>query len=169
MLPSLEAIKGIHPGYILKRELKRRGLKSSELASNINEHKQTISAVINCKRKVTPTLSIKLANVFGVSQDYFMLLQASYEVKAIASIENFSAKPDIKKFRKILFWDTDINLIDWEKQKKSVIIRVLERGNEEEINELISFYGRRNLSSEIKKIDRDTLPSFQMNVLKYKL
>ncbi|MDH5380754.1 MAG: helix-turn-helix domain-containing protein, partial [Cyclobacteriaceae bacterium] len=77
MLPELYKIKGIHPGYILKRELKSRGLKSSQLATSIDEHKQTISAILNRKRKITPILSIKLSETFDVDQDYFMILQAS--------------------------------------------------------------------------------------------
>lgn len=169
MLPSLEKIKGIHPGYILKRELKSRGLKSSKLALNIDEHKQTISAIIKRKRKITPILSIKLAKIFEVPQDYFMLLQASYEVKAVASSKIYSKKPNLDKFRKVLFWDTDINQIDWERQKRAIVKRVLERGNNEEINELISFYGKQDISSEIKQIDNNIIASFYINVMHYKL
>lgn len=44
--------------------------------------------------------------------------------------------------RKILFWDTDINKIDWEKQYKYVIQRIFERGNDEEKNAILSFYGK---------------------------
>lgn len=152
MLPELEKIKGIHPGYILKRELKLRGLKVSKLAFTIDEHKQTISAIINRKRKITPNLSIKLSKVFDVTQDYFMLLQASYEVNTIATESNNKYKPNLNKFRQVLFWDTDINTIDWEKQRRAIIRRVLERGNDDEINELINFYGKQTVSAEIKQI-----------------
>jgi hypothetical protein len=39
-------------------------------------------------------------------------------------------RPDLSKFRKVLFWDTSIEKIDWEKQKRAVIERVFERGNQ---------------------------------------
>ncbi|MDD2983907.1 MAG: helix-turn-helix domain-containing protein [Crocinitomicaceae bacterium] len=54
MLPELSKIKGVHPGAILKRELNRQGLKGSELARYLGEHKQTISAILNKKRDINP-------------------------------------------------------------------------------------------------------------------
>lgn len=35
--------------------------------------------------------------------------------------------PNLSLLRKSLFWDTDINKIDWKKQYKAVIQRVFER------------------------------------------
>ncbi|MFA9389568.1 MAG: HigA family addiction module antitoxin [Prolixibacteraceae bacterium] len=169
MLPELKKIKGIHPGYILKRELKSLGLKGSHLASSIGEHKQTISAILNRKRKITPILSIKLSKTFNVDQDYFMLLQASYEVNAIAKGSANKIHPNLDKFRHILFWDTDINTIDWDKQKRAIIKRILERGNDDEIIELISFYGKKTVSDEIKQINNPGLARFDQNIIHHRL
>ncbi|MBS4014312.1 MAG: HigA family addiction module antidote protein [Bacteroidetes bacterium] len=169
MLPELDKIRGIHPGYILSRELKSRGIKSSELASNIDEHKQTISAILNKKRKITPSLSIKLSAKFNVALDYFMLLQASYDVNTVAAKISTLHKPNLDIFRPALFWDTDINQIDWEKQKRAIIKRVLERGNTQEINELISFYGKQEISAELKNIDNSIFSSFNKNISDFNL
>lgn len=168
MLPKLNKIKGVHPGAILKRELKIQDLKSSALANAIGEHKQTISAIINNRRDINPKLSIKLAQYFNVDEDYFMLLQASYDVKKMATSQ-LKNTPNLNKIRKILFWDTTFNKIDWYKQKRAIIIRVLERGNSVEINEIISFYGKKLISNEIKKIKQTFLPSFLENAKAYGL
>lgn len=168
MLPELIKIKGVHPGAILRRELKLRGIKSSQLASSIDEHKQTISAILNKKRDINPKLSIKLSKLFNVEEDYFMLLQASYNVKTVAA-SNIQNMPNINNFRSVLFWDTSIDKIDWDKNKRAVIKRILERGNEIEINEIISFYGRQTISSEIRSIKNSYLPSFAKNTKKYNL
>jgi hypothetical protein len=40
-----------------------------------------------------------------------------------------------------LFWDSDINIVDWQIQKNSIIVRVLERGQLEDFRELRRFYG----------------------------
>lgn len=168
MLPELAKIKGVHPGAILRRELKIQGLMGSELASSIDEYKQTISAILNQRRDINPKLSIKLANRFNVENDYFMLLQASYDVKKVAeSLVNNIPNTDI--IRKILFWDTDIDALDWDKNKKSIIKRILERGNHMEINEMLSFYGRKTIIKEVKKIKDSILPSFEENIIKYNL
>lgn len=164
MLPNIENVKGIHPGYILKRELKIRGLKSSQLASSIGEHKQTISAVLNRKRKITPMLSIKLSKTFHVEQDYFMLLQASYEVNSAAENSN-NKKPNLDKFRPALFWDTKIDSIHWDRQKKAVIKRVLERGNGAEMMELVRFYGRQTVLAETKQMENPGLEKRALNII----
>ena|SRR5690554_709487 len=150
MLPSLNKIKGIHPGTLLRWELDNQNMKGSELADAIGEHKQTISAILNKRRDINPGLSIKLSKVFKTEKDYFMLLQASYDVKVLAESE-IKETPNINNIRKALFWDTDFDKIDWNKNKKAVIKRVLERGNKTEIEEIISFYGSRTISKQINK------------------
>ncbi|MEO1485797.1 MAG: hypothetical protein AAFU57_08620, partial [Bacteroidota bacterium] len=100
-------------------------------------------------------------------KDYFMLLQASYDVKK-AETEMRTA-PNTNNLRKVLFWDTNFEKIDWHKNRKAVIKRVLERGNQIEINEIISFYGRKTISKEIKSIQKSRLPSFGKNIKDFNL
>jgi addiction module HigA family antidote len=166
MLPEISKIKGIHPGAILKRELKNQSMKSSELAKSVNEHKQTISAILNEKRSVNPGLSIKLAKQFGVALDYFMHIQASYDIQ-IELQKDAEKSPNLNNIRKILFWDTDFNLLDWEKQKSAIIKRIFERGNDTEIKEIISFYGLSTVKQTIDATKNSFLPSFYQNVNKY--
>lgn len=168
MLPRLNKIKGIHPGTLLRWELNNRNLKGSELADAIGEHKQTISAILNKRRDINPKLSIKLSIEFKTDKDYFMLLQASYDVKIIAESE-IKNMPNINNIRRIIFWDTDFDKIDWNKNKKAVIKRILERGNRTEINEIISFYGRKTISMEIKSIKKSYLASFEKNIIEHNL
>jgi hypothetical protein len=47
MLPEISKIKGIHPGVILKRELKLRGLKVKEYADFVNDHMYAMSPVLH--------------------------------------------------------------------------------------------------------------------------
>lgn len=168
MLPRLNKIKGIHPGTLLRWELNNRNLKGCELADAIDEHKQTISAILNKRRDINPKLSIKLSKTFRTEKDYFMLLQASYDVKIIAESE-IKSMPNINNLRRIIFWDTNFNKIDWNKNKRAVIKRILERGNKTEINEIISFYGRKIISKEIKSIKTSYLPSFEKNIIEHNL
>lgn len=116
MLPEIAKIKGVHPGLVLKRELKRNHIKSSALAMAIGEHKQTLSAIINQRRGINPELSVKLGSYFDIEEDYFMMLQAAYEVKNSLAAKQ-QRTPDLSKFRKVLFWDTSMNKIDWKKKQ----------------------------------------------------
>lgn len=152
MFPSLEKIKGIHPGVILKKELSANGIKSSQLAKNIGEHKQTISAILNKRRAINPKISFKLSKEFGLERDYFMLLQASYDVKMFAESLKPNT-PNLNNLRKVLFWDTCLEKIDWDKNKKAVTKKVLERGNKTEIDEIIAFYRNETILSFFKNTD----------------
>ena len=61
-----------------------------------------------------------------------------------------SNKPDLTKFRKTLFWDTIFDRIDFTAHSRYVINRVFERGTEEEILEIIRFYGIETIKNEIR-------------------
>ncbi len=169
MLPEITKVKGIHPGVILKREIQSLGLKNNELASLVNEHPQTIGAILKERRGINPNLSIKLGHQLGVDDDYFMLLQASYDVKKTVDRIISEKTPDLSKIRKALFWDTDFNKIDWVKNQKPVIKRVFERGNDIEISEIISFYGKIAIRRALKGVSNEFLPAFQENIYKYKI
>lgn len=166
MLPKFESVKGVHPGAILKlkRELKKRSLKSIELANSINEFPQIINAITKERRRINPKLSIKLGDYFSVDQDYFMLLQASYEVMNL--IKSDKPNPFFDKIRKSLFWDTDVTQIDLAKNKRFIIQRILERGNELEIEALIKIYTKQVIKVELESINNYFNPNFKRNISK---
>ena len=53
------------------------------------------------------------------------------------------------KLKDQLFWDWDLEATDWNKVYRSVIARVLDRGSEEEIAEMVRFYGRERVVKAI--------------------
>ncbi|SHE79550.1 Plasmid maintenance system antidote protein VapI, contains XRE-type HTH domain [Bacteroides luti] len=167
MLPKIEKIKGVHPGAVLRRELKRRGIESKLFALSLGEYPQTINAISKGRRGINPALSIKLGHALGVDDEYFALLQAYYDIEKERKmlLEN-QTKPDLAKIRKILFWDTDINKIDWQKNKRAIIRRIFERGSDSEIKEIISFYGEEVVIGELKELPQ-FLPTLSMNADKY--
>ena len=64
------------------------------------------------------------------------------------------AKPAPKLLRRALFWDVNLEKIDFNLRKRYVIERVFERGNNEEILEIISFYGKKECIRIIKSANR---------------
>lgn len=153
MIPNIEIIKGIHPGVILGRELTKRSLPKGRFAISINEFPQTLGAIIKGKRKMNTALSLKIEEALGIEEGYFMILQIYYDIKK--EREKSRKTPDISLLRKVLFWDTDIATIDWQKYREAVICRVFERGNDEEKAEMIRFYS--------KQIVDDVLKGVQLN------
>lgn len=84
-------------------------------------------------------LALKAEKVLGLEEGILMVLQAFYDI-VVEKMRNHQAKPDLSKIRRVVFWDTDINSIDWEKYKRSVINRIYEMGDETEKAEITRFY-----------------------------
>jgi addiction module HigA family antidote len=167
MLPEISKIKGVFPGAVLSRELKKRGLESKQFALSLGVYPQTINAINKGRRGITPALSIKLGEKLGATAEYFMILQAYYEVeKKKQEILGNQAKPNIAIFQKALFWDTNIEKIDWQIQKKALIRRVFERGTGTEIKEIISFYGEKTVVEILSSVAQ-YLPSLAENAKQY--
>jgi len=167
MLPDISKIKGVFPGAVLSRELKKRGLESKKFALSLGEYPQTINAINKGRRGINPGLSIKLGEKLGVNAEYFMLLQAYYEVeqKKQETLNN-QDKPNLSIFQKALFWDTNIDKVDWQKHKRGVIRRVFERGTEAEIKEIILFYGEKTVVESLRSVPQH-LPSLAENAKHY--
>ena len=71
----------IHPGEILADELEELGVSPTELARQINVPANRISQIINGKRAITGDTALRLAHWFGTSPQFWMNLQALYDVR----------------------------------------------------------------------------------------
>ena len=139
---GFERYKGIHPGPVLERELTKRKLSQRPFANSIGEHPQSLNAIIKRKRGMNTPLALKIEKALGISEGTFMMLQIYYEIKLEKQKQNTFIRPDLSIIRPVLFWDTDINKIDWDKHYKYVIKRVFQRGEYEEKEEILRFYGK---------------------------
>ena len=139
MNSTLDLLKGLHPGHFLEIELKKRKISKKVFAESVHEHLQTIVSITKAKRKFTPELSIKTDAFLHLDEGFILTLQAFYEIKKTKE-QLDTTKPDLTKIRPVLFWDTDLNQINWQKQKESVLKRVMERGNIQEKEEISRFY-----------------------------
>ncbi|HEY8956268.1 helix-turn-helix transcriptional regulator [Chitinophaga sp.] len=154
MHEDLQILKGLHPGIVLERSLKKRNLSKAQFALSIGEYPQTLSAITKGKRNMNTALALKIEHALGLEEGYFMTLQIFFEIKE-EKIKQAHKPSDFPKLRRVLFWDTKMEQIDWQKQKRAVIQRVFERGNDQEKQEIIRFYG----SSVVDNILKDKTAS----------
>lgn len=125
---------------MVERELKKRNINKRQFALSIDEHPQTLGAIIKCSRRMNVDLSLKIDEKLEFDEGFFMTLQVFYYIKEAK--KDSSYKPDISKLRKVFFWDTTFDRIDWKQNKIAVIKRVFSRGTEIEWEEIIRFYGK---------------------------
>ena len=157
----IEILKGLHPGLFLQRELGNRKLKSGQFAESIGEHPQTLSAIIRGRRSMNTPLSLRIEQALGLEEGFLMTLQVYYDIAEEKRKLSQNHRPDLTKFRSTIFWDTKIENIDFAAHSRYVINRVFERGNEEEIQEVIRFYGRDAL---LDNINLKALSPFENNI-----
>lgn len=56
----------------------------------------------------------------------------------------------IPNLNRVLFWDLDIDAMDFDKAYKSVIARIVERGDQQEIDEIVRFYSLEKVVKAIR-------------------
>ena len=121
MEKELSILKGIHPGFFLANELRKKNIGRGQFALGINEYPQVIGDIANGKRRLTPRIALKLDHALGKEEGFFMLLQAWYDIMEEKRSQQPNPTPDLTRLRAGIFWDTDINRIDWTKQYRAVI------------------------------------------------
>ncbi len=146
---TIDILKGIHPGLFLQRELRKHNLKSNLFAKRIGEYPQTISAIIRGHRSMNTALSLRIEHALGLDEGFLMTLQVYHDIAKEKEKLNKSTKPDTTKFRSALFWDSDLQQIDFQANRRYVINRIFERGNDTELSEIIRFYGRNTILENI--------------------
>ena len=144
-----EKYRGISPGAVIGRELKKKGLRQNAFAAAVGIPPQTLNAIIKGSRKLTPEMALKIDYGFGFEESTMAVLQAFYETRVAKQISGLAPHPNFPRLRRVLFWDTDFDKIDWLDQKTAVIHRVYERGNEEEKDEIERFYGRKEIDAAL--------------------
>jgi addiction module HigA family antidote len=166
MNSKIDIIKGIHPGFILERELKKRGMTKGRFASSINEYPQLITSITKGRRRMTPSLSLKIEKALGMEEGFYMVLQAYYDIAQVKKKLSKDYHPDLSQINPIIFWDAKMENIDWDKNKNAVIRRIFERGSEREIKEIIRFYGKKAVINALKAY-QGLLPTVEENMCKY--
>ena len=159
MEKSFEKYKGIHPGKVLSRILTSKKIVKADFARKIGTYAQTLNDILKGKRNLPIDLSLRIDRELNCNEGTFAELQTYFEIKnAKKRMDEFH--PDFHNIRTVLFWDTNLKNIDFERQKKGVIQRVFERGNKSEREEIYNFYG----TDTIKKYMYEILQSIAKHI-----
>lgn len=71
----------IHPGGILADELEEIGVNPIDLANEIHISTTYINQIINGQQPITADLALRLGQWFGISPEFLLNLQKSYELR----------------------------------------------------------------------------------------
>ena len=84
-----------HPGELLKAELiEANGLTVTEVADMLKVSRQALSNIVNQKADISPEMALRIATVFGGTDDLWLRLQAKYDLEIAAKkISGFKLMP----------------------------------------------------------------------------
>ena len=72
----------IHPGEILLEEfLKPMGISQYRLAKDISVPPRRINEIVHGKRAITPDTALRLSRYFGLSERFWVNMQARYDLE----------------------------------------------------------------------------------------
>ena len=75
-------MRNVHPGAILKMELvEDRKLTVSKIAELLDTTRSNMSNILNGHAGISPNMALRIETVFGGSAEFFMRLQATYDLQ----------------------------------------------------------------------------------------
>ena len=70
-----------HPGTVVLQEcIQSLGLSITDAAAALGVTRNTLSELVNGKRGISPEMAVRIAKVFGGSEEGWLVQQAQYEL-----------------------------------------------------------------------------------------
>ncbi len=73
----------VHPGRLLKRELKARDLSANRLALDLGVPSGRVTDILNGRRSITADTAVRLGRYFGNRAQFWLDLQSQYDIAII--------------------------------------------------------------------------------------
>jgi len=98
---TIQVIKVLHPGRILLEDfLAPNGISVRHLAKDLRVPMRRLYEIVQGQRGITSDIAHRLAHYFGVSQRYWLDLQARYDGRReIKTSKEFSGKQTLRHAR----------------------------------------------------------------------
>jgi addiction module HigA family antidote len=81
MAAPINRLPPIHPGSFLRDELEALGLSARKFAAHIHAPHNFVTGIMNGDRSVSAAMAIRLGQAFGATPQYWLNLQAIYDLK----------------------------------------------------------------------------------------
>jgi len=162
-------LNNIPYGAVLNRIMTKEGISQSQLAERSGIVRQRICDYLANRRRITVEASLSLEKALRIGiKGFFYRIQANHDIYTCLKEQAMNNRPNLEHYRKAVFWDTDIEMLDWDKNRLWIIRRVFEYGGEEEILETIRFYGKETVKEILSNIaDERKVENCKENMKKF--
>ena len=94
-------LRFVHPGEVLSEEfLRPMGMSQNRLALNIGVPARRINEIVLGKRGITADTALRLARFFGTSAEFWLGLQAQYDLDVAAEKLGARLEHELKTYAK---------------------------------------------------------------------
>ena len=114
---KIDILQGLRPGVLLAQDIRERGITKTGLSKKNGIRYSRICDIISGKCKMALEQSLKLERELDYDKGFLMTLQLHYDIKISRQSQ---PTPDLSKLSPPLFWDTKIENIDWQWNKRAV-------------------------------------------------
>lgn len=91
-------LRSVHPGEVLLEEfLKPMNMSQNRLAINIGVPARRINEIVLGKRSITADTALRLARFFGTSAEFWLGLQAQYDLDVAAKALGERLEREVKR------------------------------------------------------------------------
>lgn len=94
-------LRPIHPGEVLKGELEALDLSANAFAKELAVPVNRITSIINQKRIVTADTALRLSLFFGTTPEFWLNLQASYDLKLLIKQNGKKIQRQVHPYQKV--------------------------------------------------------------------
>ena len=96
-------LQPVHAGEVLLEEfLKPMGLSQNRVAINIGVPPRRINEIILQKRRITADTALRLARFFGTSPEFWLGLQAQYDLDVTSDELGERLEREVKEYTKVV-------------------------------------------------------------------
>jgi addiction module HigA family antidote len=77
----IDNLPPIHPGIFLREEIEALDLSARKFAEHIHVPHNAVTGIMNGERSISAQMAIRLGQAFGTTPQYWLNLQAIYDLK----------------------------------------------------------------------------------------
>jgi antitoxin HigA-1 len=93
-------LRPVHPGEILREEFMRPlGLSMNQLALELRVPVTRIAEIAHRRRAVTPGTALRFARLFGTTPDFWLNLQARYDLEITRDKEQARVNREVQPMK----------------------------------------------------------------------
>jgi len=98
-MPTQKKLAPVHPGEILWEEfMQPLGLSQTRLGQDLSVSPRRINEIIHGKRSITADTALRLSRYFGTSAEFWMGLQADYDLDVASDLLADRLAQEVKVF-----------------------------------------------------------------------